>query len=159
MPSLRDMALEAFEYDLPEFYNQCSPLIDPLITLIVRNIYLDLDLEDDDLPRWSYFETPQERELRSKIINFLMAELRQHGCTFFDDDVDADIFTVVLYWYLKDPSALFIRERVKTRDGALRNTRTLKFFQQCPNRVSKARAHSLERTLVYRHPNPPLVMR
>lgn len=157
MPGLRDMALEAFEYDLPEFYNQCSPLIDPLIIFVLRNIYLDL--QDDDLPRWSCFETSQERELRSKIINYLMTEICQQGCTFFDDDVDEHIFTVVLYWYLKDPSAEFIRERMKTRDRATRNTRPLKFFQQYPKRTFKACAHALERTLAYCHPNPPVLMR
>lgn len=58
---------------LPMFYQQCRPLLDPLISLLAERIYIDL--EENDLPLWRDEETKQQLELRNKIVGHLMNKL------------------------------------------------------------------------------------
>jgi hypothetical protein len=115
MSGLCDKAVEVFKHRLPVLYQQCRPLVDPLISLLAERIYLDIG--NTDLPRWRDKEDKQQTELRHKIVGHLMSELRQTRSEQiqFDDDCENDIFTIVLYWYLKDNSAKFLREREKAR--------------------------------------------
>lgn len=55
------------------FYQQCRPLLDPLISLLAERIYIDL--EENDLPLWRDEETKQQLELRNKIVGHLMNKL------------------------------------------------------------------------------------
>jgi hypothetical protein len=90
-----------------------------LISLLVERIYLDLD--STDLPLWRDQETKEQLELRNKLDGFLMSSLRQGhiGEIQVHEDHGDGIFTIVLYWYLKDGSAKFPPERKTAKDKIL----------------------------------------
>ncbi|KGO78353.1 hypothetical protein PITC_059660 [Penicillium italicum] len=155
MSGLRDKAIKAFKRRLPVFYQQCRPLVDPLISLLSEQIYLDIG--NIDLPLWRDQENNQQTELRRKIVGHLMNELRQvHDEEVqFDDDREDDIFTIVLYWYLKDNSAKFLQERQKARHHVWSTTLFLGFERRSPRSI----AHTTERALEYCSPLAPVFIR
>lgn len=155
MSGLRDRAIKAFKHRLPVFYQQCRPLVDPLISLLSERIYLDID--NIDLPLWRDQENKQQMELRSKIVGHLINELRQAHIeeVQFDDDREDDIFTIVLYWYLKDNSAKFLLERQKAREHIWSTT----LFSGFERRSSRSIAHTTERALEYCSPLAPRFIR
>ena len=155
MSSFSDEAVEAFKRRLPVFYQQCKPLVDPLISLLAERIYLDIG--NTDLPRWRDKEDKQQAELRSKIVGHLMNELRQthNEEVQFDDDRENDIFTIVLYWYLKDSSAKFLRERQRARH----NVWSTALFSGFERRSTRSIAHTNERALEYCSPLAPVFIK
>lgn len=155
MSSFRDKAVEAFKHRLPVFYQQCKPLVDPLISLLAERIYLDIG--NTDLPRWRDKEDKQQAELRSKIVGHTMNELRQTHKeeVQFDDDRENDIFTIVLYWYLKDSSAKFLRERQRARH----NVWSTALFWGLERRSTRSIAHTNERALEYCSPLAPVFIK
>ncbi|KAJ5426896.1 hypothetical protein N7465_001966 [Penicillium sp. CMV-2018d] len=155
MSSFSDKAVEAFKHRLPVFYQQCKPLVDPLISLLAERIYLDIG--NTDLPRWRDKEDKQQAELRSKIVGHLMNELRQthNEEVQFDDDRENDIFTIVLYWYLKDSSAKFLRERQRARH----NVWSTALFSGFERRSTRSIAHTNERALEYCSPLAPVFIK
>ncbi|KAJ5187902.1 hypothetical protein N7449_010896 [Penicillium cf. viridicatum] len=150
MSSFRDKAVEAFKYRLPVFYQQCKPLVDPLISLLAERIYLDIG--NTDLPRWRDKEDKQQAELRSKIVGHLMNELRQthNEEVQFDDDRENDIFTIVLYY-----SAKFLRERQRARH----NVWSTGLFWGFEGRSPRSIAHTNERALEYCSPLAPVFIK
>jgi hypothetical protein len=154
MANLCDQAIKAFRDRLPVFYQQCRPLLNPLISLLAGKVYLNL--ENDDLSLWRDEETRQQLEFRNKIVGYLMNELGQkhNGKVQFDDDHD-DVFTIVIYWYLKDDSARFLREKKQNRECSLSTA----FFRLCERRSPRSVAHVFERGLEYCSPSSPVFIK
>lgn len=155
MSKFRDKAIKAFKHRLPVFYQQCRPLVDPLISLLAEKVYLDIG--NADLPHWRDKEDEQQTELRNKIVGRLMNELRQthNEEVQFDDDYENDIFTIVLYWYLKDNSAKFLRERQQPRD----NNWPTALFWGFERRSPRSIPHTTDRALEYCSPLAPVFIK
>ncbi|KAJ5287885.1 hypothetical protein N7478_003571 [Penicillium angulare] len=120
MQSLKGQAIAAFKNSLPSLYQRCRPLVDLLISLFVEDTYLNLD--DNDLPSWRVEKTSTEQcQFRDKIVWYLKSRLRdKHNGIIqlnddynlqFDDAYEDDVFVIVLYWYLNDDLAKFLRQR------------------------------------------------
>jgi hypothetical protein len=126
-----------------------------LISLLAEKVYLNL--ENDDLPLWRDEETRQQFKLRNKIVGYLINELRQkhNGKVQFDDDHEDDVFTIVIYWYLKEDSARFLRERKQNKDRSL----SIAFFRLCEGRSPRSVAYVFERGLEYCSPSSPVFIK
>lgn len=151
MADLYHRAIKAFKDRLPTFYQQCKPLLDPLISLLVEGVHLDL--ETNDLPPWRNEETAEQLEIRNIIVGLLMNELRHYNKEIqFDEDYEHDVFTIAVYWYLKDDSAKFLREREKGGGTSL----SLPFFQFYEGHIPRSVPRVIERGLAYCSPSAPV---
>jgi len=105
-------AVRLFKMTFPEFHASFETILDPLIRYFVSSFRLNLD--QDVLPTTTYQETEEQRNLRCSIVNSLMTRFSTTDPFRFDRDYDHDIFTFVLYWYLRDPWAAVIRKETET---------------------------------------------
>lgn len=90
-----------FSKTFPRFYKAFIILLDPLLTFLVESFSFSMDASQ--LPETLSEETPGQTRIRNKLVWLLIREFRQHHLKpEVDRDYDHDIFTFVLYWWLKD---------------------------------------------------------
>ncbi|KAJ6031735.1 hypothetical protein N7540_002467 [Penicillium herquei] len=94
-----ERAALAFMAELQEFYEQCKPLVHPLLNFLENEFDLKLGHEELDLPRDTFEETPAQKHIQEATIPLLMAEFCEKGCEF-DEIKDHDIFTAVFLWFV-----------------------------------------------------------
>ncbi|KAJ5150206.1 hypothetical protein N7448_001784 [Penicillium atrosanguineum] len=103
-------AVQVFRRTFPEFLTSFEALLDPLIRFFIHTFRLKMN--SNLLPTTAHLETPSQRNLRYTIVSKLMADFNSSEPFGFDRDYDHDLFTFVLYWYLRDTWAADIREQI-----------------------------------------------
>ncbi|KAJ5712017.1 hypothetical protein N7488_006173 [Penicillium malachiteum] len=91
----------AFMAQIKEFYQQCQPLIHPLLNFLENEFDMKLEHEELDLPKDTFEKTPSQKHIQEAIIPLLMAEFREKDSDCeFDELKDHDIFTAVFHWFV-----------------------------------------------------------
>ncbi|KAJ5704183.1 hypothetical protein N7493_011321 [Penicillium malachiteum] len=96
-----ERAALAFMVQLKEFYQQCKPLIHPLLNFLENEFKMNLEHEELDLPQDTFEKTPAQKHIQEAIIPLLMTEFREKDSDYeFDELKDHDIFTAVFHWFV-----------------------------------------------------------
>lgn len=143
-------AVRIFRRTFPEFLATFEGLLDPLIRFFAHTFRLKIN--PDGLPRTVHLETASQQNLRCSIVNKLMVEFNSTEPIGFDRDYDHDIFTFVLYWYLKDKWAAAVREQIE-RYAPQTDLDSFAGFSYHPRPISKELRPSL---FVYNPDHPDL---
>lgn len=112
-------------YGIDSIHHRSNPCIQKILPRVLRAMFpinrslLRFLIEEFELNvnpaefLWEGPDTPRRKRLQEAIVYKLMKSLRESNtCAFdFDDDWDHDCFTLVLIWYLNDPSISSIRAR------------------------------------------------
>ncbi|KAJ5105502.1 hypothetical protein NUU61_002849 [Penicillium alfredii] len=104
-------AVGLFKQTFPSFFTSFELVLDPLIRFFVGKFQLNMNR--NLLPPTVDQEDPDQQKLRHAIVNSLMLRFANTGSFQFDRDYDHDIFTFVLYWYLRDRWAACIRWQIE----------------------------------------------
>ncbi|KAJ5666421.1 uncharacterized protein N7477_008869 [Penicillium maclennaniae] len=138
----RDAAntVRVFRRTFPGFLASFEALLDPLIRYFVHTFRLNMN--PNLLPITAHLETPSQQYLRCSIVSKLMADFNSSEPFQFDRDYDHDIFTFVVYWYLRDSWAAVIREQI-ARHTPRTDLGSFAGFSYFPKPVSKELRPSL----------------
>jgi hypothetical protein len=134
------MTIDNFRQCMPVFYEQCYPIVDPILRFLIDDFKFYVDPAKFS---WYADATPECRILRDTIIFTIMKELRFGGkyTVDFDEDWDHDIFCLVFSWYLNEPSM----ERVRQHKNKYQEAESFTDGESCsPRKVQ----HCHDRTYV-----------
>ncbi|KAJ5725128.1 uncharacterized protein N7483_006485 [Penicillium malachiteum] len=102
-----ERAVLAFMAGCNEFYQQCKPLVHPLLNFLENEFDLKLGHQELDLPMDTFEENPTQKHIREAIVPLLMAEFREKGCEF-DEIKDHDIFIAAFHWFVNYDRAVSV---------------------------------------------------